>query len=78
MGQRVECGNEPASLWFMVAVGLASGWWNAENKRLERYDQGAQILKAENDELRHTEWRLTQERDKAVEAAKEYRFFGQP
>jgi len=62
----------------MVAVGLASGWWNAENKRLERYDQGAQILKAENDELRHTEWRLTQERDKAVEAAKEYRFFGQP
>ena len=68
-------------LWLMVAVGLASGRWNAESKRLERYDQAVQVLKAENDELRHSEWKLTEERDRAVEAAKESRFngiFGRP
>ena len=65
-------------LWLMVVVGMASGWWNAETKRHEKYDQAVQVLKVENDELRHKEWQLSVERDRLIEANKEHRFFGRP
>lgn len=60
-------------LWLMVVVGLASGWWNAENKKQTQYDQALRALEAENTELLDEQRKLTKERDSAVQEAKRNR-----
>ena len=60
-------------LWLMLVVGMASGWWNSESKKLKRQDQVLRELEAENIELRHEERFLREERDSAVKEVKEYR-----
>jgi hypothetical protein len=68
----------------MVVVGLASGWWNSESKTHQRSSQALRELEAENNHLRHEERFLKEERDKAIQDAKEYRrldrngMFGRP